>query len=318
MRQLKPKISIVGCGNVGLRYAYATIIQGLAREMILIDINRERLEGEVMDLDHGAPFYAPVDIKAGDYSDTEGSDLIIITAGKNIVPGQTRLDIAKDNVEIFRKIIPEIVKYAPNAVLLVVTNPLDVMTYVAYKLSGKPASEVIGSGTVLDTARFRFLLSKHCDVAAQNVHAYILGEHGDSEFPVWSSATIGGIMFKDYCLVCRKRIDCHRDSELRAIYEDVKNAGYEIIKRKHETSYGIGLAMARITRAVINNENAILPVSVYLEDYLGIDDVYLSVPSVVNSRGIKEILRLKLDSDEMSKLKASADTIKAVIKDTGI
>ncbi|MCJ7645403.1 L-lactate dehydrogenase, partial [bacterium] len=180
MAVLKPKVSIIGCGNVGMRYAYALLLKGVVRQIVLVDVDRKRLEGEVMDLSHGAPYISPVEIIAGDYPDIKNSDLVVITAGRKNRPGQTRLDLAKDNVELYRKIIPEIVKYASYSILLIVTNPVDVLSYTAYKLSSKPANKVIGSGTVLDTARFRFLLGRQCEVDSRNIHAYILGEHGDS------------------------------------------------------------------------------------------------------------------------------------------
>jgi L-lactate dehydrogenase len=256
-----PKISIIGCGNVGIRYAYALIIKGIAREIVLVDIDRKRLEGEVMDLSHTAPYTSPVDIIAGDYEDIVDSDIIVITAGRGQKPGETRLDLVNKNVELFKEIIPKIKKQAPQSIYLIVSNPVDILSYVTYKISKKPKYEVLGSGTTLDTARFRYLLAKNCHVNANNVHAYILGEHGDSEFAVWSSAMIGGILIKDYCDMC-KFVDIQdSDKIFRRIFEEVKNSAYEIIQRKGETSYGIGLALTRISQAIVNDENTILPVS---------------------------------------------------------
>lgn len=318
MADLKPKVSIIGCGNVGMRYAYALMLKGGARQIILVDLDRKRLEGEVMDLSHGAPYISPVEIIAGDYSHIKNSDLVVITAGRKQKPDQTRLDLAKDNVELYRKIIPEIVKYASSAILLIVSNPVDVLSYAAYKFSSKPREKVIGSGTVLDTARFRFLLSKHCNVDPRNIHAYILGEHGDSEFPVWSRAMIGGVLFKDYCYICKKSATCQHDKELNKVFTEVKDSAYEIIERKQETSYGIGLALVRITQAIINDENAILPVSSLVEDYLGIDDVYLSLPSVINKEGVREVLKIELNPQEKQAFKNSADAIRRVIRETGL
>lgn len=318
MADLKPKVSIIGCGNVGMRYAYALMLKGGARQIILVDLDRKRLEGEVMDLSHGAPYISPVEIIAGDYSHIKNSDLVVITAGRKQKPDQTRLDLAKDNVELYRKIIPEIVKYASSAILLIVSNPVDVLSYAAYKFSSKPREKVIGSGTVLDTARFRFLLSKHCNVDPRNIHAYILGEHGDSEFPVWSRAMIGGVLFKDYCYICKKSATCQHDKELNKVFTEVKDSAYEIIERKQETSYGIGLALVRITQAIINDENAILPVSSLVENYLGIDDVYLSLPSVINKEGVREVLQIELNPQEKQAFKNSADAIRRVIRETGL
>lgn len=318
MADLKPKISIIGCGNVGMRYAYALIMKGGVRQLVLVDLDRERLKGEVMDLSHGAPYISPVEIIAGDYSLIENSDLVVITAGRKQKPNQTRLDLAKDNVELYRKIIPEIVKYASSAILLIVSNPVDVLSYAAYKFSSKPKEKVIGSGTVLDTARFRFLLSKHCNVDPRNIHAYILGEHGDSEFPVWSRAMIGGVLFKDYCYICKRAATCQRDEELSKIFAEVRDSAYEIIERKQETSYGIGLALVRITQAIMNDENAILPVSSLVENYLGIDDIYLSLPAVINKEGVREVLKIELNPQEKQAFKNSADAIRRVIRETGL
>ncbi|MBA7512246.1 L-lactate dehydrogenase [subsurface metagenome] len=318
MADLRPKVSIIGCGNVGMRYAYALMLKGGVRQIVLVDLDKKRLEGEVMDLSHGAPYISPVEIIAGDYSHIKNSDLVVITAGRKQKPDQTRLDLAKDNVELYRKIIPEIVKYASSAILLIVSNPVDVLSYAAYKFSSKPIEKVIGSGTVLDTARFRFLLSKHCNVDPRNIHAYILGEHGDSEFPVWSRAMIGGVLFKDYCYICKKSATCQHDKELNKVFTEVKDSAYEIIERKQETSYGIGLALVRITQAIINDENAILPVSSLVEDYLGINDVYLSLPAVINKEGVREVLQIELNPQEKQAFKNSADAIKKVIRETGL
>lgn len=315
---LKPKVSIIGCGNVGMRYAYALIIKGAARSIVVIDRDTKRLEGEVMDLSHGAPFSAPIDIIAGNYPDIKGSDLVVITAGKRQSQGQTRLDLIKDNVAIFKDMVPKIVKYAPKAIILVVTNPVDVLSYAAYKFSGKPAKEVIGSGTVLDTARLRFLLARHCRIDTRNVHAYILGEHGDTEFPVWSNAMIGGVFFKNYCDICGNAGRCDHNAELDKIFTEVRDSAYKIIEKKGETSYGIGLSLVRITQAILRDENAVLPVSSLLDGYLGQRGLYLSLPSVINKTGVREQLALKLSAQEKQKFKRSASQIKGVIKKIGL
>lgn len=319
MVDLKPKVSIIGCGNVGMRYAYALMIKGIVRKIVITDIDKNRLEGEVMDLSHGAPYISPVEVVAGDYPDIAGSDLVVITAGRKQKPGQTRIELVKDNVEVYRSIIPQIMKYAPNAIILVVTNPVDVLSYAAYKFSGKPVKKVIGSGTVLDSARFRFLIAKHCNVDAHNIHAYILGEHGDTEFPVWSKAMIGGVLFSDYCSVCGNKKNCQHDkSYFSSIFSEVKDSAYKIIAKKGETSYGIGLAMARITQAIVKDENAILPVSSLVEDYLGVNDVYLSLPAILNKDGIREVLTIGLDKKEQEDFKKSASAIKDIIKKAGL
>jgi L-lactate dehydrogenase len=313
INDLKPKISIIGCGNVGMRYAYALIILGVTRKIILVDINREKLEGEVMDLNHTAPFISPAEISAGDYADIENSDLVVITAGKKQTINQTRLDLIKDNVEIYREIIPKITKYAKSSIYLIVSNPVDILTYAAYKFSKRNASEVIGSGTMLDTARFRYLLSKYCKVDSRNVHGYIIGEHGDSEVPIWSSTLIGGVLFDDYCEICKNKSICNKSIKLDKIYNEVRESAYKIIEKKGETSYGIGLSLVRISQAILNDENSILPVSCYLNDYYGINDVYISVPAIINKTGVREIIKLKFNDEEIQKLKSSAQTLKNVL-----
>lgn len=318
MSDLKPKISIIGCGNVGMRYAYALMMKAVARKIVIVDVDKKRLEGEVMDLSHGAPYISPVEVAAGDYPDIFDSELVVVTAGKKQRPGQTRVELAKDNVELYRYIIPQVVKYAPDAIILVVTNPLDTLSYAAYKISGKPHEKVIGSGTVLDSARFRFLVARHCNIDARNVHAYVLGEHGDTEFPVWSKAMIGGTLLGEYCYICRNNKECRHRGELENIFTEVKNSAYEIIERKGETSYGIGLALVRITQAILKDENAILPVSSLVDGYLGVKDVYLSLPAVVNKSGIREVLKIELDAQEQQMFKASAAAIKHVIKESGL
>lgn len=318
MDSLKPKVSIVGCGNVGMRYAYALMIRGIARQIVIVDLDRKRLEGEVMDLSHGAPYLSPVEVVAGEFSDIKDSDLVVITAGKKQSPGQTRIDLVKDNVAVYRKIVPEVVRHAPGAILLIVTNPVDILAYAAYKISGKPAGQVMSSGTVLDSARFRFLLSKHCKVDPRNIHAYILGEHGDTEFAVWSKAMIGGVLLKEYCTVCANRVSCDRQFAFGQIYNEVRTSAYQIIERKGETSYGIGLALVRITQAILNDENAILPVSNLVSGYLGVSDVYLSLPAIVNRTGVRQVLNLEFDETEQAAFKNSAGALKNVIREAGL
>ncbi|MFX1498463.1 MAG: L-lactate dehydrogenase [Promethearchaeota archaeon] len=311
---LHPKISIIGCGNVGTRYAYALILKGIAREIVIVDIDRKKLEGEVMDLSHTAPYTTPVNIVAGDYEDVGDSDIIVITVGKNQKPGESRLELVVKNVELFKEIIPKIKQEAPKSIYLVVSNPVDILSYVTYKISNKPKNEVIGSGTTLDTARFRFLLAKYCRVNARNVHAYILGEHGDSEFAVWSSAMIGGIFIKDYVKLCKFADFQDCNSDFIKIFEEVKNSAYKIIERKGETSYGIGLGLAEISQAIVNNENTILPVSTFIEDFYGINDLYLSLPCIINKSGVNQSLKIKLNEEEIKNFKFSANTIREIIK----
>lgn len=311
----KPKISIIGAGNVGIRFAYGLMIHGIARSLVIIDLDKKRAEGETLDLASGMPYLSPIDISVGGYPDISDSDLIVITAGKKQKAGQSRLDLVKDNVSIFKEIIPKLMRYAPEAIYLIVSNPLDVLAYATYKISSKPWHEIIGSGTVLDTARLRFLISEHCNIDARNIHAYILGEHGDSEFPVWSSATFGGTLLNKYCSRCHK---CNNQKELNNIFKQARDYAYEIIEKKQETSYGIGLALVRISEAIIKNENSVLPVSCFVQDYYGIKDVYMSLPAVINRKGVREILDLDFNEQEKSLFKKSADAIKSVIKQAGL
>ncbi|MBR4632326.1 MAG: L-lactate dehydrogenase [Elusimicrobia bacterium] len=315
---LKPKVSIIGCGNVGIRYAYSLMINGCAREITLVDYFKDKAEGEAIDLSHGAPFAPAVNVNAGDYSDIKGSDLVVITAGKKQKPGQTRIDLLKDNVNLFKSIIPEIMKYAPDAILLIASNPVDVLTYAAYKISGKPASKVIGSGTLLDSARFRYEIAKHCNIDARSVHGYILGEHGDSEFPVWSKATVGGVNIENHCMLCDKKQNCNHKAILNEIFSNVKNSAYKIIEKKGETSYGIGLALTRITEAILLNENSVLPVSVLVNDLYNVNDVYLSLPAVVNREGIRQVQQIEFNEKEQQSFVNSATVLKDLLKEIGI
>ncbi|MFW9820574.1 MAG: L-lactate dehydrogenase [Candidatus Thorarchaeota archaeon] len=311
---LHPKISIIGCGNVGVRYAYTLIIKGIAREIVMVDIDRKRLEGEVMDLSHTAPYTSPVNIIPGNYEDIIESDIIVITAGKNQEPGETRLDLVNKNVDLFKYIIPKIQKYDSDAVYLIVSNPVDILSYATYKISGKSKNKVLGSGTTLDTARFRYLLAKYCKVNASNIHAYILGEHGDSEFAVWSSAMVGGAYIKNYCDMSNFFNPNDANKKFQTIFEEVRDSAYKIIERKGETSYGIGLALARISQAIINDENTILPVSTLIEDFYGISDLYLSLPSIINKNGVQESLKITLNEEEIEYFKESANKMKNILR----
>jgi len=313
---LKPKVSIIGAGCVGMRYAYSLMLANLARSIVIVDIDKKRLEGEVMDLASCMPFVSPVDIVAGDYPDLKDSDIVVITVGAKQAPGESRLELAKQNVDIYKNIIPKIMEYAKDAIFLIVTNPVDVLSYAAYKISQKPWHEVIGSGTVLDSARLRLLLSRHCNIDARNVHAYILGEHGDSEFPVWSRAAIGGILFKDYCPMCSDK--CDVKATLSGIFSEVKNFAYKVIERKGETSYGVGLALTRITSAILKDENSILPVSSFIDNYYDVENVYMSIPAVVHKNGIRELLKVELAPEEKVCFQKSAKLIKEVIASSGL
>lgn len=304
------KVVIVGAGQVGATFAFALMISGLASRITLIDQAAERAEGHVMDLNHGLSFVQPCRIYAGDYSDCGDASIVVVTAGASQKPGETRLDLTQRNADIFKSVIPQIVQHHPK-ILVIVSNPVDVLTYVALKISQYPQNRIIGSGTVLDTARFRYLLSRNCQVDPRNVHAYIVGEHGDSEVPVWSRVHIGGVSFRDYCAACQK--NCTRN-ERDEIFNQVRSAAYEIINRKGATTFAIGLALVRIVGSILRDENSVLTVSTLLDGYYGISDVCLSVPVILNGSGVSRTLEIVLDESEMGKLRASADVLKAVIK----
>ena len=300
------KVAIVGTGFVGSSYAYSLVNQGTVSELVLIDLNKERAEGEAQDLNHGVPFGSPMKIKAGDYTDCHDMDLVVITAGANQKPGETRLDLASKNAKIMRGIVKEIMASGFDGILVIASNPVDVMTHVAYEASGLPKEHVIGSGTILDTARFRYLLSDYFQVDSRNVHAYIVGEHGDSELPIWSHVTIGGLPLNIY----GKLNNFYEDRDMQAIFENVRDAAYQIIQKKGATYYGIGMGLARLTKALLYNENSILTVSTYFEGEYDIDGVYMGIPAVVNANGVREILRLNLSDREQQLLENSANILK--------
>jgi L-lactate dehydrogenase len=310
-----PKVAIVGAGFVGTTFAYSLIIRGLVSQIAIIDIDKERAEGEVMDLNHSLPFAYPVKIWSGDYSSCKGADIIVIAVDKGQKIEQSRLELAKGNFEIMKQIVPEITRYNQEGVLLIVSNPLDVMTYAALKLSGFPKNRVIGSGTILDTARLRYLLGEYLSIDSRNVHAYIIGEHGDSEVPIWSLANVAGMHIKDYCPICKVPYDLQRLNEL---FLKVKNAGYEIIRRKGRTYYAVASGMTKIVESIIRDENSVLTVSCYLQDYQGVSNICLSVPAIVNRQGIREIIELPLAEKEKAQFQASADTVKNVVNSLDI
>lgn len=308
------KAAIIGCGMVGATTAFALMDSGMFTDMVLIDNNRERAIGEAMDLSHCQPFIKPVEIRAGDYEHISDCGIIIVAAGVGQKPGETRLDCLKKNAEIFGSIIPNIVRYNTDAFLLIVSNPVDVLSYCAYKLSGFPASRVFGSGTVLDSARLKFLLGRRLNVDPRSVHAFVIGEHGDSELAVWSSANISGIELSDYCT--HKGFTRHAKNRAE-LETDVKNSAYEIIDRKGATYYGIAAATRRICESIVRDEHSIMPVSTLVRGHYGLNDVYISVPSLIGANGVEDILDINLDAKEYSALHNSADTLKSVIKEIG-
>ncbi len=301
---------IIGAGQVGLACAYSLLIQDCLDELILQDIASERVEGEVMDLLSGMPFLPPTDLKAGTVADEgRNADLVIITAGAAQKPGESRLNLVERNVAIFKSILGDVIKHCPDAILLIVSNPVDIMTYLTLKISGFPSSRVIGSGTVLDTARFRTLLARKVNIDARSLHAYIIGEHGDSEVPVWSTANIAGMKLAPNSW---ETLTAEEQKDLTAIFERVKNAAYEIIKRKGYTSYGIGLAVTDIVKAILRSQERVLTVSSLVNGLYGINDVCLSLPTVVNEKGILKTVNLALSEVEEKQLQHSAQMLRDV------
>ena len=305
----KQKCAVIGCGFVGASIAFSLVQEEMFSELVLIDINQTKAEGEAMDLSHGLPFVHPMKIYAGTYADLADCFLIIITAGAGQRPGETRLELVRKNVEIFRDLIPQITAVTQDARLLIVSNPVDVMTYAAWKLSGYPPEHVIGSGTVLDTARLKYLLGAHLGVDSRSVHAFIIGEHGDSELAVWSSANISGVDLDSFCDICGA---CDGET-LHRLYEDVRTSAYKVIEKKGATYYAIALAVTRIARAIVREEHSVLPVSAYVNGHYGVSDVYFGVPSIVGAEGIEKVLDIPLDASEQQQLEHSVQTLKDVI-----
>ncbi len=308
------RVAIIGTGFVGSSFAYALTQSGVVSEIVLIDVNRDKAEGEAMDINHGMAFVNPVKVWAGNYSDTKAADVIVITAGANQRPGETRLDLAKRNTAIIKSVCQEIVKNTKNAIIVMTANPVDVLTYVAIKETGFSPERVFGSGTLLDTARFRFLLGEHLGVDPRSVHAYIIGEHGDSELPVWSSATVGGVPINKFC---HKHPPEVCTEQLNHIFCQVKNAAYEIIERKGATYYAIGWALKRIVEAIILDQKSVLTVSTLLTNYHGISDVCIGVPAVIGWDGIERMVELELSDLEVNKLVESASVLKSVQQSVG-
>lgn len=302
------KVVLVGTGMVGMSYAYSLLNQGTCERLVLIDINTEKAEGEAMDLNHGLAF-APrrMEIISGGYEDCSDADIVCITAGAPQLPGESRLDLLEKNTKILDSIIKPIIASGFDGIMLMATNPVDIMTYIAYKLSGLPKERVIGSGTTLDTARLRYILGEKNEIDPRNVHAYVMGEHGDSQFVAWSHASLG--VHPVYDVIKKAATDLTLE-DLDKIHNEVKNAAYEIINRKKATYYGIGVALTRITKAILNNENSILTVSSYLEGQYGHEGVYIAVPSIVNRNGVREVIDLTLDKDEKLKFDASVKVLK--------
>ncbi len=306
------KVAVIGCGFVGSSSAFALMQSGLFSEMVLIDADTKRSEGEAMDISHGISFARPMQIYAGNYDDITDAAIIVITAGANQKPDETRLDLIKKNAAIMKSIVGEIKKRDFGGILLIVSNPVDILTLIALKESGYPSNRVIGSGTVLDTGRFKYLLGEHLDVDSRSVHAFIIGEHGDSELAAWSNARIGGLKVNDFCEL---RGHFNHEQSMKKIFENVRNSAYVIIERKHATYYGIAMAVKRICEAIVRNEKSILPVSSLMTGEYGLNDVVLSIPAVVDETGVQKVIPIELNDEELTKLKDSANILKDIAKD---
>lgn len=312
------KVTIIGAGNVGATIAYTLSLGTIASEIVLIDINKEKVEGEVMDIVQGASFREPISVIAGDYADAKDSDIVIITSGVGRKPGQTRIELAQTNVNILKSITPQIVSVAPNALYIIVSNPVDIMTYVFTKISGLPENQIIGSGTVLDTARLRYDLSHHFKVAQKNIHAYVFGEHGDTSFIPWSCADISGCSLMDYeDLMIKKGVVSERvDTEKTLEY--VRKSGGEIIAKKGATFYAVSASVNKICNALVAAYDSVSTVSSMMHGEYGIEDVCLSTMTIIGPEGVKGKVPAKLTYEEISKLQASANALKEVIKNLDI
>lgn len=304
------KCAIIGAGGVGSTTAFTLVQSGLFNEIVIIDVNKNKAEGEALDIAHGIQFTNPVNIYSGDYKDLADAYLVIVTAGANQMPGETRIDLINKNASIFKKIIPSITEYNKDCILLIVSNPVDILTMLALELSGFPKERVLGSGTVLDTSRLRYLLSKKLEVDSKNIHAFIIGEHGDSELAVWSNADIAGVHIEDYC----KNISDSCDINLEEILNEVRGSAYNIIEKKGSTFYGVAMAVKRIAQAIIRDEYSILPVSHFLNGEYGIKNVCLGIPSLICREGVKKIIPINLNEKEKTYLTESANTLKEAYK----
>jgi L-lactate dehydrogenase len=307
-RDSTDKVGLVGTGMVGSSFAYALMQSGVANHLVLIDADAGRAEGEAMDLNHGLPFVGPMQIRAGDYDDLAGCDMVVITAGASQRPGQTRLDLTKTNLAVIRDVVPKVLAANPEGVILVATNPVDILTHEAARLADGPPGRVFGSGTILDTARFRYLLGDHYGVDSRSVHDYIIGEHGDTEVPIWSLANIAGVNLREFIGPKGRGYD---PVALEAIFQKTKTAAYEIIQRKKATYYAIGLSLTRIVEAVLKDQASVITVSTPMNGQHGLRDVALSLPVIVGRDGAEEALEVELSGKEWAALHRSADVLRA-------
>jgi L-lactate dehydrogenase len=309
--QQKRKVVVVGAGDVGATFAYALMQEGVAEEIAIVDANRDKASGQAMDLAHGLPFVPPVRVYAGGAADYKDADVIVITAGARQQPGESRLELLKRNVVIVGSIMDEVAASGTDAVIVMVSNPVDVLTFIALERTGWPRGRIMGSGTVLDTARFRYMLGEHCGVDSRNIHGYILGEHGDSEFAAWSLTHVGGMPIADYCAQCRRCSEAEVKRE--EIVERVRRSAYHIIGYKGSTYYAIGLALVRIVGAILRDEHSVLTVSCRLEGEYGLSDICLSVPCVLSREGISRVVVSQLPANEQAELEKSAAVLKATL-----
>ena len=309
-----PKVSIIGAGMVGSSLAYTLIVNRSVGEVVLVDINKDRALGEAMDIQHALPFSAPTDVRDGDYADCSDSDVIVITAGLAQVPGESRLDLVERNVGIYKDIVPRLVDVAANAVILIVSNPVDALTYVTMRVSGLPWRRIVGSGTVLDTARFRYELSARCHVDPRNIHAYIIGEHGDSEVPVWSQTKVAGVEFQRFCQESGRH--CSPET-LDEVFQHVKDAAYEIIRLKGSTYFAIALGAARMIEAILRDQKTIVTASTLLGGQYGIEGVCLSLPVVLGRGGVRRVIEMPISDEEREALRRSAEVLRGVLTAVG-
>lgn len=305
------KAAIIGCGFVGAASAFSLMQSGLFSELVLIDVDRTRAEGEALDISHGLPFARPMQIYAGTYADLSDAAIVIVCAGAGQKPGETRLDLVRKNIEVFRSVIPQIAAVNREAILLIVTNPVDVLTYAAVRFSGYPENRVFGTGTVLDTARLKYLLGQHLRVDPRSVHAFIIGEHGDSEIAAWSGASVSGVPLRDFCEM-RGHFD--HESAMQDLTERVRTSAYRIIEKKQATYYGIAMSVRRICEAIVRDEKSVLPVSSVQHGMFGVENVALSIPAVVGKDGVETTVPIELSDAETAALRRSAETLRQVIE----
>lgn len=300
------KVGLVGVGMVGASFAYALMQRSLANELVIVDADTARAEGEAMDLNHGLPFVRPMQISSGDYPDLAGAAVVVVAAGANQKPGETRLDLLQRNGTIIRSIIPQVVRYAPDAIIVLATNPVDVLTHIAVQAAGLPPGRVFGSGTILDTARFRYLLGEHYKVDPRSVHAYIVGEHGDSELALWSLANIAGVRLREFVGLGGRGYD---QAAMDSIFAQTRDAAYEIIKRKRATYYAIGLGLLTIVEAILRDQRTVLTVSTPMTGQYGVSDISISLPTIVGRGGAEEVLNLVIAPEEEQAFRHSAQVL---------